>query len=480
MTFRVATIGLAFLFLGSTPFASAQWYRDYDRGKKAFDRGQHQDAIASLERAASSRPEPGHRIVFYGNRIGCYYPYFYLGLSYQAVGRQEACQMLLASVSLGELGREPSAAQRRRQSLDQLGCNGEERHPPSVAAPVIEIYEPVVRRGDPSIVRDRVTVKGKVTAPGGIQSITVNNVEADFNPAGDFQGSVAIALGRNAIRVRAVDQRHQATERSFVVTRKVIIAPPPTLPTPGPPAVPTRFGTYHALLIAVKDYTDRNMNDLDFPIRDAETVKEVLIRNYTFASQNVHTLKNPTRDQIIKKLTELKGRLGTGDNLLIFYGGHGYWDEGERQGYWLPSDATKADTSNWLSNSTIRDKVYAIKTQHTLLISDACFSGGIFKTKEAFTGGTRAAEEIYKLPSRKALTSGAMETVPDRSVFVEYLVKRLKQNNKEYYHAQELFIEMRPAVINNSPLSQKPLFGVIHQAGDEGGDFLFIRRKKES
>ena len=37
-------------------------------------------------------------------------------------------------------------------------------------------------------------------------------------------------------------------------------------------------------------------------------------------------------------------------------------------------------------------------------------------------------------------------------------------------------IPMKPAVINNSPLNQTPLYGTIQGAGDEGGDFIFIRR----
>ena len=38
-----------------------------------------------------------------------------------------------------------------------------------------------------------------------------------------------------------------------------------------------------------------------------------------------------------------------------------------------------------------------------------------------------AVNQMYSLPSRKAMTSGALSEVPDRSVFIEYLVKRLKQ-----------------------------------------------------
>ena len=82
---------------------------------------------------------------------------------------------------------------------------------------------------------------------------------------------------------------------------------------------------------------------------------------------------------------------------------------------------------------------------------------------------------LYKLPSRKAITSGTLNEVPDKSVFVEYLIKRLNENKKEYLSSEELFSSMRQAVINNSPVNQVPQYGEIRGAGDEGGDFIFIK-----
>ncbi len=164
------------------------------------------------------------------------------------------------------------------------------------------------------------------------------------------------------------------------------------------------------------------------------------------------------------------------DNLLIFYAGHGYWDEKFKQGYWLPSNASRDNRIKWISNSTIVDFIRGIETTHTLLITDACFSGGIFKTRKAFNDAPPAVTELYKLPSRKAMTSGTLKEVPDKSVFVEYLTKRLESNVEKYLTSEQLFTSFRTAVINNSPVNQIPQFGEIRQSGDEGGDFIFIKR----
>jgi hypothetical protein len=230
-----------------------------------------------------------------------------------------------------------------------------------------------------------------------------------------------------------------------------------------------------ALLIGNEKYQDPNINELSDPIKDATALYNTLTTNYNFEKENVIFLKNPTKGEIIGQLNGLRSKIGPTDNLLIFYAGHGVWDEEMGVGYWLPKDAEKGNPVNWIPNTDITNYLGALKTQHTLLIADACFSGGIFKTREAFST-TFAFEKLYELHSRKAITSGTLTVVPDKSVFFQYLLKNLKDNTNEYFSAEELFSKMRIAVINNS--SNIPQFGTIQNVGDEGGDFIFIRRRK--
>ena len=208
-----------------------------------------------------------------------------------------------------------------------------------------------------------------------------------------------------------------------------------------------------------------------------ENFATLLKTNFTFDEKNITILKNPTRTEILKEIFKMRKNLNESDNLLIFYAGHGFWDEDIQQGYWLPSDAEYDDISNWISNSDIRDYIKGIKSRHTLLISDACFSGGIFKTRDVSDNSDISLEEMYKYISRRAITSGAIKTVPDKSVFIEYLIKRLEDDNEKYLTSQQLYVSMKEAVINNSPTRQTPLYGIIQETGDEGpGDFIFIKK----
>ena len=214
-------------------------------------------------------------------------------------------------------------------------------------------------------------------------------------------------------------------------------------------------GDYYALLIAVQDYDHPGVNDLDQPINDARNLKHVLTEQYAFGAENVRLVENPTRTQLVEAFDHFQGKLRSSDSLLVFYAGHGYWDKDMKQGYWLPSDAAWDSRVQWLSNSTIRDYIKGTKAKHTLLITDACFSGGIFKTRGAFGGASRAIQELYKLPSRKAITSGTSDKeVPDDSVFMQFLLKRLSQNEDPYLPAGRLFASFREAVVNNAPVSQ--------------------------
>jgi len=236
-------------------------------------------------------------------------------------------------------------------------------------------------------------------------------------------------------------------------------------------------GKYYGLLIGIEEYQDPKVNDLDKPIDDINNMYDLLTEKYTFDKENVKRLENPTREEMIVALDQLNNDITSNDNLLIFYAGHGYYNEQTKQGYWLPSDAQNIEsknTSRWFRNSTLVDYISSIPSKHTLLISDACFSGSIFKTRAAFDNASIAYFKIYRLKSRKAMTSGSLKTVSDNSVFLKYLMARLKDNLNKYTTSEELFSKFKIAVMNNS--NNVPRYGEIQNSGDEGGDFLFIRR----
>jgi hypothetical protein len=309
---------------------------------------------------------------------------------------------------------------------------------------------------------------GRLTDKTGIQSLLINDKPVKTDENGFFQQSYYLVPGLNVFKISATDNLLNSC------TRLLSIINGPSKDNRSTTEGLNYQGKNHALIIGIDNYNDPALIDLDNPITDATMLYSTLIGNYMFDPENVILLKNPKRAEIITKLDELSYTMTKNDNLLIFYAGHGFWDSEKETGFWLPSDADKISTVNWIRNSTIQDYIGEIKTQHTLLITDACFAGAIFKSRGGFKDASVAVNKLYSMTSRKAMTSGTLEEVPDRSVFLEYMLKRLLENDKKYISAGELFNSFREAVLNNSP--NIPQYGVIQDTGDEGGDFIFIKR----
>jgi uncharacterized caspase-like protein len=233
-------------------------------------------------------------------------------------------------------------------------------------------------------------------------------------------------------------------------------------------------GKYYALIIGINDYDDPNINSLDKPIRDAEMFYNAITNRYTFDNENVRILRNAKYAEIVDALDFFAKKIKPEDNFLIFYAGHGIWEQQAENGYWIPSDARRSSKLAWFRNSTLRDYLKEINSKHTLLISDACFGGSIFKTRAAFNDASTAINMLYDMKSRKAMTSGTLNEVPDESAFIKYLVLRLLDNKEKYLTSAQLFSSFQMAVTNNS--KSVPQYGVIQDVNDEGGDFIFILR----
>jgi hypothetical protein len=234
----------------------------------------------------------------------------------------------------------------------------------------------------------------------------------------------------------------------------------------------------YALVIAINKYPNSsNFNDLTKPVKDAKSLITVLTKYYTYEEEDILFLQDATRNEIYKALSDLRKKIKPEDNFMIFYAGHGYFDKEISVGYWLPSDANDEDYT-WFSTTELIDKIRGIKAKHTLIIADACFSGGIFATRSInLNDAPLDVRTFYEKPSSQAITSGNLEVVPDESVFMKYFLKYLEENEEKYLSIEDLYRQIKKSVARNSGSSLSlPQFGTIQDAGDEGGEFYFIKK----
>lgn len=240
----------------------------------------------------------------------------------------------------------------------------------------------------------------------------------------------------------------------------------------------TGFGRYHALVIGNDDYG--SLPRLTTAVRDARGVAKTLRGKYGF---EVKTLENATRKRILGELYRYRAELTRDDNFLLYYAGHGYVDEATGEGSWLPIGSSMNDRSEWIFNADIKRFFAGLKAKQVLLIADSCFSGSVFRSGRGAglvrENSLRYYRRAGRLPSRRAITSGGLEPVADggrngHSIFAYYLIKKLTESEQRLIDSSRLFDRLKVAVTNNS--NQRPLNGVIKDTGDEGGDFIFIRK----
>jgi hypothetical protein len=233
------------------------------------------------------------------------------------------------------------------------------------------------------------------------------------------------------------------------------------------------YGDYYALVIGNNYYQD--LTNLRSAVNDAKAVSTVLEVDYGF---NVKLLENASRKDILRSLKHLRETVSAKDNVLIYYAGHGYLDEDTDYGYWLPVDSERDDDSNWIATDRVVSQIKGMKAKHVMVVADSCFSGTITRAIKIEQRTPEWLSEIVKKKARTALTSGGLEPVMDtgsgnHSAFAYAFISLLEENDG-VLDASQLFSKLRPKVMVNS--TQTPQYGKIHMAGDDGGDFLFVRQ----
>ena len=232
-------------------------------------------------------------------------------------------------------------------------------------------------------------------------------------------------------------------------------------------------GENFLLLIGIDKY--QYVGHLQNAVRDAKAFREILLAKYNFKEDHVIELFNQraTYDAIDRILRKLALDLRPQDNLIIYFSGHGHYDEFYGDGYWIPVDARYENTMGYFSYNNIVAAIRRIPAQHTFLIVDSCYSGAILvqDTRASIPRDPREDD-----PSRWILASGRNEVVPDgeaggNSPFSEQLLDVLDRYADKGIAVLSLVDKVTTATIHNG--KQKPIGRPLYNAGDKGGQFIF-------
>lgn len=388
-----------------------------------------------------------------------------------------------------ELASAAALAASRQQEIQEREASMRER---LLAGPQLALIEPpIVPTRDivPAAVAgaEERRVVGRVTAPAGLISLTVNDAAVTANELGVFSATVAVANGDSPVRIVAVDRQGKRGELQFVLR-------PATADAQRPGAAPEAgrrlaasidFGTYHALLIGNNDY--RNLPDLASPVNDVTALTRTLEQRYGFRTT---VLLNADRYQILSALNTLRETLTSRDNLLIYFAGHGELDEVNQRGHWLPVDAERDSTANWIPTTAVTDILNIMKAKQVLLVVDSCYAGALTRSAMGrLSAGMTDAERLHwyrtmaSKRSRTVLTSGGLAPVMDagggrHSVFAKALLEVLDAN-RDTIDGQRLHREVAARVAYaaaNMHFDQVPEYAPVRFAGHEAGEFFLVPR----
>lgn len=283
---------------------------------------------------------------------------------------------------------------------------------------------------------------------------------------------ITLRDGINTIRVAVMNSDGTTSEESRSISKEVDVV-----------ATLDVSRTDYALIFGTNEYSE--WNPLTNPVFDAETIAKELEESYGF---EVDLVLNPTKQIMDEKLYALYDRsYMENDQLLIFFAGHGQFDEKRLRGFLVASDSKLNDPiySSYLSYSNLRDLVDGVPCQHVMLMLDACF-GGTFD-QDIARAGSRGQDNAdlasrpefikrkLRFKSRIYVTSGGKEYVKDgrpghHSPFAKQFLAALRN-----YGGSDGILTKSELKSYMEVLAQLPRMGDFGSY-EPGSDFIFIAR----
>jgi hypothetical protein len=237
----------------------------------------------------------------------------------------------------------------------------------------------------------------------------------------------------------------------------------------------------YALIFATDKYD--NWKGLVNPIFDARTISSELKNTYGF---EVDLNENLTQEEVWKKILEYteNKKYNQLDQLLIFFAGHGFYDESFKEGFLVTRESLPNDPGRqtYISYDRLRGRLNNIPCEHIFLVMDVCFGGTFdesiasrklddadYKEASQSTFITRVLE--YR--TRKYLTSGGREYVSDgipgkHSPFARKMIDALRTHGGD-----DGMLTLSELKSHLEKLEMRPRFGKFGSDAPES-EFVFV------
>ena len=340
----------------------------------------------------------------------------------------------------------------------------EPRIPDSTPPEIFITLPPEVRGFQRRIVvtEEKLMLSGRAQDASGIAEVRVNGEQVQVSATGKFVKAIILVRGENRIRITATDTWGNQAAENLIIHLE--------------PNGPVRQGKDYALLFAANSY--EHWQELVNPILDAGKIKTALKDTYGF---EVELIPNPTMQAVFAALRKYaKKTYHDEDQLMIFFAGHGHFDADFQIGYLVARDselpANDKEHVGYISHPLLKEHIDNIACKHIFLMIDACFSGTLDHELLTHRGEKNQdkpvdIERVMQYQTRRYMTSGGNEYVPDKSEFAYRVLEALRSRGGEdgILTLEELFGYVEQA-------KPQPRQGKFGYRNEPGSDFLFIAK----
>ncbi len=328
------------------------------------------------------------------------------------------------------------------------------------------------------------TIRGSLSPQGSWTAMWMNDEFVKVQENGSFIVQMTLLEGHNSFTFKVLLSNGTLLKRQLSVQFQqpfsmakglVEVAGEPIYSqTPDLSAI-TGTGRNFLVLIGMNQYS--YWNDLHNAVKDCEDIAKTLVDHYQFEPNYVIRLYNEeaTRTGILETMEWLQDELLPEDNLLIYYAGHGHFDEQDKLGYWVPVDGRMDKVVDYIPNSTIHDYLATIDCQHTLLVADACFSGSLLSSM-------RGRYDVNERSRWVFASGGEYERVFDgapgeNSPFAQEMISYLMSHRENTFIASDMIDHVAAQVTER--VKQHPVASPLMNAGDAGGVFPFLPKQQD-
>lgn len=223
--------------------------------------------------------------------------------------------------------------------------------------------------------------------------------------------------------------------------------------------------------IGIDLYEAGDVANLSNAVRDVRTICDILSTKYGFETITCLINSEATNENLNQAFREIHSKLTKEDTLLVYYAGHGCFDEKIDIGYWIPYDAQLNKITTYFANSTLIEYVRRLCAKHIIIISDSCFSRSLLLDSDK--PSYRNFYDYEKQKSRWAITSG-IKSVPDgikgcHSPFAESVINYLTNQNRDFL-VSDLNQHLKKLSYNSE---QNPQGYPLANVGHQGGEYIF-------